>query len=524
MSNGLGSDIGTPVTVELALVSHTNSGKTTLARTLLGRDVGEVRDAPHVTELAEPYLLLETPSGDALRLWDTPGFGDSARLVQRLRMDGNPIGWLLREVWDRHRDRPFWCSQQAVRAARTSSDVVLYLVNAAEQPRDAGYLASEIQVLRWIDKPVLVLLNQVGPPRPRADDAAEQERWRSHVAGLGLACDVLTLDAFARCWVQEGTLLAAVSTRLAPEKRDGFARMQSEWAARNVERFESCMQVLAEQMAAAAHDAETIDEPAASIGSRMLVTLGLRKDDDARSRAMAALAARLDASVKAATDRMIAISGLDGGTTETILKRVQEAYATQEPIAEGRAALFGGVLTGAITGLKADLATGGLSMGAGLLVGAVLGGLGGAGIARGINKLTGSERARLSWPDDFLDGLVRASVLRYLAVAHYGRGRGQFVEGEAPAHWHDEVQTQLAARRDALHDLWSSARADSRLDATVHALKGELQAVTARVLMKLYPDAVPSQLNALSLPAQSADTSPPHEATPGALQRDTRVS
>jgi hypothetical protein len=277
------SNTGTPVTVELALVSHTNSGKTTLARTLLGRDVGEVRDAPHVTELAEPYLLLETASGDALRLWDTPGFGDSARLVQRLRMSGNPIGWLLREVWDRHRDRPFWCSQQAVRAARSTSDVVLYLVNASEQPRDAGYVASEIQVLRWIDKPVLVLLNQVGPPRPHADDAAEQERWRSHIAGLGLACDVLTLDAFARCWVQEGTLLAAVSTRLAPEKREGFARMQSEWTARNVERFETCMQALAEQIATAAHDSETIDEPAASIGSRMLVTLGLRKDGDARA-------------------------------------------------------------------------------------------------------------------------------------------------------------------------------------------------------------------------------------------------
>jgi 50S ribosomal subunit-associated GTPase HflX len=30
-------------TVTLSLVSHTNAGKTTLARTLLGRDVGEVR-------------------------------------------------------------------------------------------------------------------------------------------------------------------------------------------------------------------------------------------------------------------------------------------------------------------------------------------------------------------------------------------------------------------------------------------------------------------------------------------------
>ena len=100
-----------------------------------------------MTEVAEAHTLLQTDAGDVLRLWDTPGFGDSARLVQRLRLADNPIGWLLREVWDRYRDRPFWCSQQAVRAARDSSDVVLYLVNAAEDPRDAGYVAFETQVL-----------------------------------------------------------------------------------------------------------------------------------------------------------------------------------------------------------------------------------------------------------------------------------------------------------------------------------------------------------------------------------------
>ena len=152
---------------------------------------------------------------------------------------------------------------------------------------------------------------------------------------------------------------------------------------------------------------------------------------------MAALAERLDAGVKATTNFMIAIHGLDG-STETILKRVQESYSTQEPIPEGRAALFGGVLTGALSGLKADLATGGLSMGAGMLIGAVLGGLGGAGLARGINKLTGTEQARLRWPDDFLDGLIRASVLRYLAsralrarsrAVCRGRGAGVLAPG-----------------------------------------------------------------------------------------------
>ena len=97
--------------IQLVLVSHTNAGKTTLARTLVGMDIGEVRDAPHVTTVSESHPLLASPAGDALLLWDTPGFGDSVRLARRLAHADNPIGWLLREVVDRYRDRPFWLSQ-----------------------------------------------------------------------------------------------------------------------------------------------------------------------------------------------------------------------------------------------------------------------------------------------------------------------------------------------------------------------------------------------------------------------------
>ena len=147
-------------TVSLSLVSHTNAGKTTLARTLLGRDIGIVRDAPHVTEFADVFTMVESPQGDRLQLWDTPGFGDSVRLAKRMRESGNPLGWFLGAVWDRWRDRPLWASQQAVRNVRDEADVMLYLVNASEAPEAAGYVAPEMEILGWIGKPVIVLLNQ----------------------------------------------------------------------------------------------------------------------------------------------------------------------------------------------------------------------------------------------------------------------------------------------------------------------------------------------------------------------------
>src|SRR4030095_5458329 len=90
--------VSAPGRITLGLVSHTNVGKTTLARTLLRRDVGEVRDEAHVTLEAQRYLLLEVPRGERIELWDTPGFGDSVRLARRLAGRSNPIGRFLAEI------------------------------------------------------------------------------------------------------------------------------------------------------------------------------------------------------------------------------------------------------------------------------------------------------------------------------------------------------------------------------------------------------------------------------------------
>ena len=53
--------------IALSLVSHTNVGKTTLARTLLQRDIGEVRDEAHVTLAAERQTLIALLG----RIWST---------------------------------------------------------------------------------------------------------------------------------------------------------------------------------------------------------------------------------------------------------------------------------------------------------------------------------------------------------------------------------------------------------------------------------------------------------------------
>ena len=46
-------------------------------------------------------------------------------------------------------------------------------------------------------------------------------------------------------------------------------------------------------------------------------------------------------------------------------------------------------------------------------------------------------------------------VLRYLAVAHFGRGRGDWSAGEAPPFWADVATAALAPRRSAFAALWA---------------------------------------------------------------------
>lgn len=488
-------------TVNLSLISHTNAGKTTLVRTLLTQDVGEVRDAAHVTEVATGYVMLQA-GADTLMLWDTPGFGDTARLLRRLKLSSNPVGWLLTQVWDRFRERPLWSSQQAVRNARDHADIILYLVNAAEDPADAAYVAQEMEILAWIGKPVVLLLNQMGPPNLDAEQ--EERRWAAHLEPSGIVRGTLTLDAFARCWVQEGTLLATVRPLLGAPKQAALGRLAAAWQEKNLDRFDKAMAILARQLAAAAADR-------AAVGERSWqdkVGEVLRREDSPEARrAMQALAERLERAIGGSTEELIRVHGLSGKAARDVLARLQRDYATSEPAREGFAAMLGGLMSGAIGGLAADLAAGGLTLGGGMLVGGVLGALGAGTAARGYNMVRGDQESGVRWSEEFFLCLVRLALLRYLAVAHFGRGRGDYEESEHPAFWQSAVEGVVEAEREPLRALWERGKAGeaASLEAPLQAL---LAACAARLLSQFYPEAEPLLASRRAAPAAPAPRSP----------------
>ena len=446
--------------------------------------------AAHVTTESTRYALIGTPEGDTLVLWDTPGFGDSARLARRLAQQGNPIGWFLTQVWDRFRDRPFYLSQKAVRNVRDDADVVLYLVNASEAPADAGYLAPELDVLAWIGRPVFVVLNQTGQPRPRAEEEVEEARCREAMGKRPLVHGVLTLDAFARCWVQEVVLLRVLAPAIAAEKQTAYERLVVAWQARRNAQFEEAMAALATPISRAASDKVTLPNSSfwKTLEEAWRRTVSGQKGNAAQQRAAQVLAERLDMGLRESTERLIAIHGLEGHAADEVRDRLARVR-TDAPMHEGTAALLGGVVSGALSGLAADLVAHGLTFGAGTLLGAIAGALGGAGLARGFNVIRGRSESEVRWDDELLDGLVASALLRYLAVAHFGRGRGECKESEYPQFWRELVKQAIDAQRAALAALWAQ-RADAadhtNIEAGLRAILGE---AARAVLDRLYPGA-----------------------------------
>jgi hypothetical protein len=479
-----------PSRINVSLLSHTNAGKTTIARTLLRQDIGEVADRPHVTEIAESHVLIESATGDALVLWDTPGFGDSARLLRRLKNAGNPFGWFLTQVWDRFTDRPFWCSQQAMRTAKDSSDVVLYVANAGEDPAAAGYVDAELEILGWIGKPILVLLNQLGSARSEEALRSDVLRWETHVANRPSLCGVLPFDAFARCWVQEGTLLERVQRCLPESHRPALGRLREAWRRRNLEVFEKSMQVIADQLAAVASDSERLTERGMQEKARAWVAqavAGADRPDASLGQAQQSLASRLDGQVRDATAALVRLHGLTGKATNEVLKRMGSEFTVERPADADKAGVIGGLVSGALGGLAADIAAGGFTFGAGMLIGGVLGAFGARELTRAYNLSQGSESGVVRWSPDFLTERMGAALVRYLVVAHFGRGRGEFVAGIAPEHWRTAVAEALGRHRAALAELWNTARGGMPAERLSPQLLAIATDSAKDTLARLYP-------------------------------------
>lgn len=473
--------------IALSLISHTNIGKTTLARTLLRKDIGLVADRAHVTLENQKYTVLETDVGESLQLWDTPGFPNCQKILSRLQGAKNPIVRIVTEVWDRFRDRPSWCAQQAVLNVQQEADVVLYLVNATEEPSMAGYIASELQLLEWIGKPVIVLLNQTGTPKDRAEQQRLEQPWKDYFARYGFVRGVHSLDAFSRCWVQEGILFETIQTLLPSHDRQLMNRLFTVWQTTNLTVFHMAMEQWAMLVSRAAR-------------SRVMTRGDGSPMEMQKQQAVDGLLKGLVNEVGTTTQAVIALHGLEGNAIGVIQARMEHVEVQRGSQGKGEATLsgttiggIGGALTsGAYAGLHLDAATGGVSMGlftiAGAVVGGVLGFLGGEAWAE---RRAGSTPTPVTWSDEYLDLLVQDVIIRYLAIAHFGRGQGQYVaDPEDPRFWIENVKILVSKHHTTLHDVWARVRGQdlaAKTEEQSTQLTALLTSITLELLWSTYP-------------------------------------
>src|SRR5690606_31158731 len=169
--------------IRLAVVGHTNVGKTSLLRTLT-RDVdfGEVSHRPSTTRHVEGARLYV--DGEALlELYDTPGLDDAIALLDYLerldrpgeRLDGPPR---LARFLDGAEARQRYEQEAKVLRQLLASDAGLYVIDARE-PVLAKY-RDELAVLAMAARPLLPVLNFVRDQRQR------EPEWREALARLGL--------------------------------------------------------------------------------------------------------------------------------------------------------------------------------------------------------------------------------------------------------------------------------------------------------------------------------------------------
>ena len=468
--------------ITLSLISHTNVGKTTLARTLLRRDVGDTLDQEHVTDVATAYQMIES-GGRRLVLWDTPGFGSTPKLLKRLRLAGSPIRWMLTQLWDRFRDRALWCSQQAIKNVQGEADVVLYLVNASEKPVPGNYVDMEMEILTWIGKPVILLLNQTGPPRPAAEEDMDEADWRFHLEKFGIVKAVLNLDAFARCWVQEEALMEVIFHVLHEWRREDFNRLRTAWREKNLDVFRRSMKALGRQLADSAVDRVTVSKES------ILQKIGVNRGhlDGEMEEARKELTDKLAARSITTTDELIRLHGLEGHTSESIKPGGKDAFGIPQKVNESLWGAVGAALSGAAGGLLADIKTGGMTFGGGTVAGFFLGGAGSWLLARGYNLTRGEDNC-VRWTPEHFAAQAELVLITYLAVAHFGRGRGEWKDGEHPLHWAATARAVIETDRGELDALWKRAgEKDAKPDILAGTAEAILSSAALELLCRLYP-------------------------------------
>ena len=440
--------LGKKTEILISIISHTNIGKTTLARTLLRQDIGEIDDAPHVTVEPERHVYLEGKD-DVIWLWDTPGFGHVGKLLTRLERENGRVGWIMNEVVDKLFNRALYCSFSAARNVRAQTDVVLYQVNAQEKPEDAGYINDELKLLDALKKPVIMVLNKIDITSQFSliDLKNIEKAYLSQFGHYKCLKNITVLDAFSRNWHQELRLLNMILPLLEPAKAKGLSRLIHIFQHQQDMVLKECARAAAQVVLHTSHQRFSLEDS--------------QEPEEVFRKLESELQNQIDVYVKHLVEQW-RIEAAGRAQFEADIKQV--SGLTGNTYTEKEVGFLAGFISGVLSGLAADIMAGGLSLGGGALLGGLIGGLGGFSVKKIIDRLIKDD---VSWKNDALVEIFKRLLAIYLLAEHHGRGKGTLVLEEPAIFLSEAVNKIWPMLKDRVVRLIEDAQTSNRFEVSL---------------------------------------------------------
>lgn len=460
--------------LSLAVVGHTNTGKTSLLRTLT-RDTrfGEVLNSPGTTRHVEGARLAVDDEA-LVELFDTPGLEDSMALLDfmdQLSQPGERIDGpeRIRRFLESPAAQGRFEQEARVLRKLQACDAGLYVVDARDPVLSKH--KDELTLLAYSGRPLLPVLNFVRSPQARVQE------WRGALARLGLHA-LAEFDTVAPALDGEALLYDKLAVLLETHA-DVLHRLKLDLNRQAALRRRDALRLLAELLVDVAAwrissvpDAESLEQAGRRLRERVI---------EREAKSVQALLRRYSFSRQ---DLVADLLHFDG-------ERWGMDLFDPQALKEFGVHLSKGVAAGAMAGATLDVVTGGLSLGAGTVLGALAGGLW-QGADKWGQRLMGKLRGENELSVD--DAVLRLLAVRQLSLIAALERRGHAAQtpirlGEIDAQDLDQsLQRELniwraqplpdELRQARIHPQWSTLRddyaPDARREACVRQLAGRL--------------------------------------------------
>jgi GTPase SAR1 family protein len=429
--------------LKLAVVGHTNTGKTSLLRTLLhDADFGEVANAPATTRHVEGAMLRI----DELKLqwYDTPGIEDSISLLDYLeqlqqqegrRLDGPAI---IERFLDSPESQGRFEQEARVLRQLLLCDAGLYVVDVREPVRSKH--RDELAILARCGRPIIPVLNFLHSP----DNFSEQ--WKEVLSRLGLHL-IIEFDTVAPAIDGEQQLYQKLALVL-DEHRDVLRDLAEGANKRRQRRRQQGQELLAELLIdVSAFRRQSDEDESERVWQNMQDAVRQRENKFIRD--LLALYRFHETDYE---EDLLPISG----------ERWESDLFSSEALMDMGIRVGKGFAAGAMAGATVDIITGGLSLGTGTLVGGLVGGLW-QGAEKVGNRLLGMIQGYRELTVD--DAVLRLLAVRGLSLLDALDRRGHAAQDRIQRHdseyksWQEESLPR-ALKNARSYPEWSTLNKD----------------------------------------------------------------